>query len=255
METIIFLIVIFIFARFTIRSIFDKEWYIKAQDKFDAIKKERIFWTLMTAEKEISIENIFRSYVQMMAINMYDEEYTKQDVKIKKIITKKPIENWNILAKKIQEKDEDIKKLFQKYEIIITKKEINKEFEEITQWTSKNSDAYNFVFAYLNFSEETISGDALWNRTKEFYNAASETTDRNVIVPVRFIGITLAESIKNLICRKIEDRENSKELENALTELEQLKMLQWCIIDYSYTWLNTSILDRFWWRFIDGVFL
>lgn len=281
MEIIIF-IFIFVLARFTARGLFDSRWHRSVQNKFDSIKKEKKFWRLMKAEYTISFEtgekntgglhvrDVFRSYVLSLTRELLLGDFSRQNKTDysnldKSIINEKAhwVDNINLLCKKIDEKEKDIGRLLKENTVNLAKLDIQKKFEKVEEESFGFSEEMKkFVALFIRLVEDKNDGSQILTAMKkfeeisrkyEFDSAGDNIKDLNVLASVKIGQFEILEIIINLLCEKIEGEENSLKLQKLLQEREQMKMLQWCIINFSSGWV--SGLQRFCWRIADVIFL
>lgn len=120
------------------------------------------------------------------------------------------------------------------------------------------------VSLFLRLIDDKNSGVEVWasikkfeeiSREYEFDSAGENIADLNVLVSVKLNQFEVFEVITDLLCEKVEDKENSLKLAKILQECEQMEMLQWCIVNYSVTWINTNGIQRLGWRIANSLFL
>lgn len=281
---IIILIVVFVLAGFIARGLFDSKWRANAQEKFDSIKRERKFWYLMNTEDTINdepgeknigglhIRDVFRLYVTGLAIELrVGDFYRQKDLGYnnldKNIVKQKNhwVDNINLMRKFIDEKEKLIETTLKENNVNLTKVEIQQMFEkekEESFFSYKEIDRLTSLF--LRFVEDKNNGHDVWlaikkfeekSRDLEFDSAGDNITDLKFLAAIKMGQFQVFESIANLLCSKIENKENSLKLKKFFDEREQMEMLQWCMVNYSISWLNTNSIQRFWWRLASSVFL
>lgn len=264
---IIALIVIFTLSRFVANGLFNSpKWRIDAQKKFDGIKRERIFWSLMNEKMtlndkviEHSIDDVFMSYLSNGPASFNS---TSDDVIIKKMLVKDSSTNLAMLYGKIKEKDEFIERLLVKNQISFSKEELQKVFKEVMQFGDllETSDGYKLI--YDHFDLEEASGVKIWNLTKDLaysydyvYLHDRGRFDKNMILSFKFKCLLLTEKIISLLCAKVENEEEVQKLKKALTERNKFKMVGACIFDHSFPFVGSSKLGELPWRVAEVLFL
>ena len=281
---IILLILLFILTWFIARGLFDSKWRANAQEKFDSIKREKTFWYLMNTEDTINdepgeknvsglhVRDVFRLYVSGLARELVvgdffrrkDSGYNNLD---KDIVKQKNhwVDNINLMRKLIDEREKLIENSLDSNKIQLSKSEIQKKFEEIKEESIIFSEEMDkFVALFLRLVEDKNDGVQIWKAIKKFqeisrkyeFDAAGENiTNLNTLATIKMDQFHVFEVIVNLLCEKMTDKEKSSNLKKLFDEHEQMEMLQWCMINYSVTWLNTNSIQRFWWRLANGLFL
>lgn len=139
MKLIIFLVIVFILGRFLVRGLFDSAWRKKAQEKFDSIKKERIFWRLINGYDGMvfNLYWVFTIYLDprhlatfLTSFSYREKSEVEEDAEIKKLISqKKGIENINTIRNAIEKREGIITQSFEKDEELFTKADIEKVFD------------------------------------------------------------------------------------------------------------------------------
>ena len=281
---IIFFIIIFVIAGFLVKGLFDPKWRANAQEKFDSLRREKKFWYLMNTEDTINdepgekntgglnVRDVFRLYVFSLARELLVGDFSRRkeigyNNLDKSIISQKAhwVDNINLLRKKIDEKEKDIEQFFKDNEVNLTKSDIQKGFEKADEesW-GFSEEMKKLVSSFLRLVEEKSDGNQIWtamkkfeevSRNYEFDSAGNNIKDLNMLVSIKMGQFQILETITNLLYEKIKAKENSLKLQKLLQEREQMEMLQWCLINYSVTWLNTNGIQRFGWRLANSLFL
>lgn len=281
---IIFLVILFILAGFVAKGLFDPKWRANAQEKFDSLKRERKFWYLMNTQDTINdepgekntdglhVRDVFRLYVSSLARELLvGDFFRRKEIGYnnldKNIIKEKGhwVDNTNLLRKKIDEKEKDIEQFLRDNKVNLTKSDIQKGFEKVDEesW-GFSEEMKKLVALFLRLVEEKNDGNKIWeamkkfeevSRNYEFDSAGDNIKDLNMLATIKMGQFEILETVTNLLCEKIEGKENSLKLQKFLQEREQMEMLQWCSINYSVTWLNTNGIQRFGWRLASMLFL
>ena len=281
---IILFVIFFVLAGFVAKGLFDPKWRANAQEKFDSIKRERKFWYLMNTEDTINdepgeknigglhVRDVFRLYVFSLARELLVGDFSRRkeigyNNLDKSIINEKAhwVDNINLLRKKIDEKEKDIEQFLQDNKVNLAKSDIQKKFEkeEEESW-GFSEEMKKFVALFIRLVEDKNDGNQILTAMKkfeeisrkyEFDSAGENIKDLNILASVKMGQFEILEIITNLLCEKIEGKENSLKLQKLLQEREQMEMLQWCLINYSVSWLNTNGIQRFGWRVASALFL
>ena len=281
MELIILLLIV-VLAGFLMRGLFDTKWRESSQEKIDGIKHERIFWGLMRGAYEVehNVNDIYKLYVislikeltvgdiMMKGTSFPSYEEESDPYSLDRTVIKKKyswIKNINRLNDSIEKEGKFIENSLGKMNLTFTDKEVRDELKLAKKQLHTIADPEQYdrlVSFFAQLIEDKMTGvGILLSMRKLEENMSKFEYDHTGNVRVDAFGpLVIAHMeingiISKLLCKKIEDSEAAKKLENSLKKWMQLHMLRFCIVDHSVWQVDTNVLERAFWRVVKSVFL
>jgi hypothetical protein len=256
-DVLIILAILFL-AEFTIKGLFNTKWREQGQNRINGFKREKIFWYLIknaNSKIELTIRDIYNLYILYLdgVLNPFSfpNEKNSEPYNLDKNIIKKnksSFSNIRFLGEKIVEREEIIIGLLEKNSVAIDAPEVQQKFEEFKKRHHKIKGApipeqyEKLTEHFVSLVKTSQSGKAIWDiRTKfdkevnKYIKDYDKKNDDYKEIDLDFIITAKMEVdniVKDLLCEKIQNTENRQKLAKSLTEWEQLKMLQWCLIDF-----------------------
>jgi hypothetical protein len=275
---LITLLLIFLTVRLCIKSVFNHKWHIRVQDIVDSLKKERIFWHLMSGRYEkvgvgkigytkLGVNDVYRLYL----ISMFDEltlgnflniKYSETDQQIKNLIKKglySGIKNINILVAEEKKVAEIILEILSSSAASFSINEIRENADK-NVWASKHYE--KFVSIYIGILGDTkqsrYSSSDLWNARIKLQEKQSELEwksenqklEPNELAYLKSEETEFNEVISSLLISKMQTDVNLEKLSINIEKYEDIEKLKWCLVDHSL-WMLTNeatSIQIVWWR-------
>jgi len=261
-ETLIFIIIIFLLIT-VVGGLVKINWNDNAKTKLNSLRKERIFWELANGYEGIifDIKAIFTIYLdQRLLVNFITgvKERTEDDNEILKLLNKKrDTENINVINDAIEDRNNNIVKILNANQQLITKNEVVRVFENHKEEQILVPEQYD---RFVKYFLQTLRGDSIkltdvWDVRLKLEDNSTELewkSDENKVEPETLFILKksqeeVGEVVIKLLCQKISDEKTTNVLRKNLEQWEKLHMLRWCIVDYSVDWIGTNGIQRTLW--------
>ncbi|MDP9249431.1 MAG: hypothetical protein M3M85_02910 [bacterium] len=264
---IIILFIILVVAGFIIRALFNTEWRNSAQEKIDAVKKERVFWRLVNGYQgmNLDIEAIFTVHLDLKHFGTFigsGNARSEDDEKILKLIRHRgSFGSINVLNDNLEEVDKVIIGILSHSTQQFTKAEIKKFFESRKDERLLMPAQYDkFMDFYMRFlpDQAHLKDADLWATRKKLsevsgkleWKTDEEKVDAETIFAIRKSEVEVGEVVGDILCGKDGDKDI---LRTFVTNWEHMQMLRSCVVDLAVPWHNTNLIQRFMWKIVAGI--
>lgn len=264
---IIILFIILVVAGFIIRALFNAEWRNSAQEKIDAVKKERVFWRLVNGYQgmNLGIEAIFTVHLDLRHFATFitsRNPRTEDEEKILKLIRHRgSFGSINVLNDNLEEVDKVIMGILSHSTQKFTKAEIKKFFESRKDERLLMPAQYDkFVDFYMRFlpDQAHLKDEDLWATRKKLNEVADklewktdeEKVDAETIFAVRKSEAEVGEAVGEILYGKDDEKDI---LRTFIKDWEHIQMLRTCVVDLAVPWHNTNLIERFMWKIVASI--